>query len=118
MGFSMGGDPVEVASGFAAAEAAWQDAGRDRPPRRISSFWYALGDGAEDRVRSYAFDYLRIFGDAVARMLADRMRIFSVEAFREAVRAIEADGCEELLLVPTTSDPAELDRTVDALAGC
>jgi hypothetical protein len=37
-------------------------------------------------------------------------------ALREAVARITEAGCDELLLVPTTADPAELDRTLDALA--
>jgi hypothetical protein len=50
--------------------------------------------------------------------MAGRCRISSVERFRECTEAIAALGADELMLVPTTADPAELDRTADALAGC
>jgi len=50
--------------------------------------------------------------------MAERCRIFSAERFRECVEAIAALGADELMLVPTTADPAELDRAADALAGC
>lgn len=114
-GFSLAGDPQEVSRAFEAAELAWQEAGRAERPRRVSGFWYALGDGARDRLRSYAIDYLGIFGDSVARAIAHTLRVDSVEVFRESVAAIEALGCDELLLVPTSADPAELDRTLAAL---
>jgi alkanesulfonate monooxygenase SsuD/methylene tetrahydromethanopterin reductase-like flavin-dependent oxidoreductase (luciferase family) len=127
-GFSMSGDAAEVARGFAAADAAWQEAGRPARPYRATGFWYALGDGAKDRLQRYVFDYLRVFGeryvfdylrvfgDAAASGLAAAARIDSVEAFRDAVAAIREAGADELLLVPTSSDPRELDRTQEALA--
>lgn len=114
-GFSISGDAAEVGRAFDAADQAWREAGRDASPRRVTSFWYALGTGAHDRLQRYAFDYLRVFGEPLARKMAEQVRIDSVAAFREAVAAIEAAGCDELLLVPTSSDPAELDRTLAAL---
>jgi len=36
-------------------------------------------------------------------------------ALREAMEAAREAGCDEFFLVPTTADPAELDRTRDAL---
>jgi alkanesulfonate monooxygenase SsuD/methylene tetrahydromethanopterin reductase-like flavin-dependent oxidoreductase (luciferase family) len=132
MGFSTAGDPAEVAAAFELVRAAWRDAGASfaqraegerspsggRAPRLVTGFWYALGPGAEERLKSYVHDYLRLFGDGPARAMADRCRISSAERFRECVEAIAALGADELLLVPTTADPAELDRTADALAGC
>jgi alkanesulfonate monooxygenase SsuD/methylene tetrahydromethanopterin reductase-like flavin-dependent oxidoreductase (luciferase family) len=115
-GFSMGGDPEQVGRAFDAADAAWQEAGRSERPRRITSFWYALGEGARGRLRAYAQDYLRIFGEAAARALAETPRVDSADALRDTVDEIEGRGCDELILVPTTADPAELDRTIEALA--
>ena len=117
-GFSTAGDAAEVASAFGLVCAAWQEAGVARAPRLVTGFWYALGPGAEERLHGYVFDYLRLFGDGPARAMATRCRISSAERFRDCVEAIAALGADELILVPTTADPAELDRTVDALAGC
>jgi alkanesulfonate monooxygenase SsuD/methylene tetrahydromethanopterin reductase-like flavin-dependent oxidoreductase (luciferase family) len=115
-GFSLAGDPDAVARGFEAADAAWQAEGRSERPRRVSGFWYALGEGARERLRRYAFDYLKIFGEPAARALANTLRVDSVEVFRDTVAEIAERGCDELVLVPTTTDLAELDRTVEALA--
>jgi alkanesulfonate monooxygenase SsuD/methylene tetrahydromethanopterin reductase-like flavin-dependent oxidoreductase (luciferase family) len=117
-GFATAGDPSEVANAFEVVRSAWKDAGHDAPPRLVTGFWYALGDDAAPRLERYAYEYLRIFGEAPARALAARCRIHSVERFRACVDAIRELGADELILVPTTTDPAELDRTVDALAGC
>jgi alkanesulfonate monooxygenase SsuD/methylene tetrahydromethanopterin reductase-like flavin-dependent oxidoreductase (luciferase family) len=114
-GFSLAGDPEQVSRAFEAAEEAWRAAGRSERPRRVSGFWYALGPGARDRLEAYGRDYLRIFGDGPAAAIARTLRIDSVSAFRDAVARIEEYGCDELLLVPTSADPAELDRTIDAL---
>ena len=118
MGFSTAGDAAELAAAFELVRAAWRDAGAARPPRLVTGFWYALGPGAEERLQGYVFDYLRLFGEKPARAMAERCRISTVERFRECSEAIAALGADELMLVPTTADPAELDRTADALAGC
>jgi alkanesulfonate monooxygenase SsuD/methylene tetrahydromethanopterin reductase-like flavin-dependent oxidoreductase (luciferase family) len=117
-GFSTAGDPDEVANAFASVRAAWKEAGRADAPRLVTGFWYALGPDAEERLAHYAYTYLRIFGEKPARAMAARCRIASKERFRACVDAIRALGADELILVPTTTDPTELDRTVDALAGC
>jgi alkanesulfonate monooxygenase SsuD/methylene tetrahydromethanopterin reductase-like flavin-dependent oxidoreductase (luciferase family) len=114
-GFSTAGDPQEVAQSFAAVRRAWQEAGQDRRPRLVTGFWYALGGDAEDRLRRYAFDYLRVFGDEVARALAGRCSIHSATALRRAVHEIRELGADELILVPTSSELSELERSVDAL---
>jgi len=110
---SVDGDAATAA--FARIREAWRAAGRADPPHVSASLWYALGDGARNRLQSYAFDYLRIFGDDMARTLAERAATNSAKALRDAVAALQDAGCDELFLVPTTADPAELDRTRDAL---
>lgn len=110
-----GVDGDAAAAAFQRIRDAWRDAGRTDAPHISASLWYALGDGALDRVQGYAFDYLRIFGDDMARAMADGATIASPDALRAAVEALDTAGCDELFLVPTTADPAELARTRDAL---
>lgn len=111
-------DPLgeDVNSTFAKVEQAWQRAGRDDPPRHITSFWYAIGDDGPARLAAYAHRYLGIFGDELATAMAASCSAHSVSAVRDAVRRLEDAGCDELLLVPTSADPAELDPLLDALA--
>ncbi len=95
---------------------AWKDAGRDDTPHQSASLWYALGDGAAERLRDYAYTYLKIFGPQVAGMMADAATASTPEALRDTVEAASAAGCDELFLVPTTTDVSELGRTREALS--
>lgn len=100
---------------FRTIESAWQDAGRDDPPHLSTSIWYALGPGAEDRLRTYAHDYMKVFGDDSAKWASEAVACFTPDALRRAVDNARDAGADELFLVPTTGDPTELDRTREAL---
>ncbi|HZQ56992.1 MAG TPA: LLM class flavin-dependent oxidoreductase [Acidimicrobiales bacterium] len=94
---------------------AWQAAGREEAPHFSSSLWYALGPGAKERLAAYIYNYMKIFDDGFARELASSAPVHSPAALREAMAAAADAGCDEFFLVPTTADPAELDRTREAL---
>ncbi|NLA36161.1 MAG: LLM class flavin-dependent oxidoreductase, partial [Actinobacteria bacterium] len=112
---TFGVDVRVAASTFDAIRTAWREAGRDDAPHISASLWYALGDGAEERIRSYAYDYLRIIDEGFARAIAESVDCFTPAALRSAVSVLDGLGCDELFLVPTTTDVAELDRTREAL---
>ena len=96
-------------------QAAWKDAGRDEAPHFSASLWYALGPDAEQQLGDYVYEYTKIFDEGYARKLAETAPVHSAAALREAVDAARDAGCDEFFLVPTSADPAELDRTRDAL---
>ncbi|MGZ8752687.1 MAG: LLM class flavin-dependent oxidoreductase [Acidimicrobiia bacterium] len=114
-GFDLAPDPAGVDRQFRAVETAWRDAGRTSAPTLTTSTWFALGDGAEDRLFSYAFEYLSTFGDDAARAMAGLTRLKDPGAIRDAVAALEDVGCDEFVLVPTSADVAEIDRLLAAL---
>jgi alkanesulfonate monooxygenase SsuD/methylene tetrahydromethanopterin reductase-like flavin-dependent oxidoreductase (luciferase family) len=111
-------DPLgeDAAGGFRRIEQAWHDAGRTEAPRHVTSFWYALGDDASAHLHAYARRYLGIFGDELASAMADSCSAHSAPAIRDAIRRLEDAGCDELLLVPTTADPAHLDEIAALVA--
>jgi alkanesulfonate monooxygenase SsuD/methylene tetrahydromethanopterin reductase-like flavin-dependent oxidoreductase (luciferase family) len=111
-----GVDREALAAVVGRVRSAWRDAGRPDIPHVSASLWYALGDGAADRLGRYAYDYLRIFGDDMAEAMAGACTVSTPAALRDAVAAATDAGCDELFLVPTTPDPAELARTRDALS--
>jgi alkanesulfonate monooxygenase SsuD/methylene tetrahydromethanopterin reductase-like flavin-dependent oxidoreductase (luciferase family) len=113
--FTLDGDRATMATAFDQIRDAWRDADRAEAPHLSSSVWYALGPGAEERLRAYAYDYLKIFGEDVARWSADNVACSTPESLRSAVDNARAAGADEYFLVPTTADPKELDRTRDAL---
>ena len=94
---------------------AWKNAGRTEAPHFSASLWYALGSGAERQLGDYVFNYMKIFDEGFARQMAESAPVHTPEALRAAVAAAEAAGCDEFFLVPTSADPAELDRTREAL---
>jgi alkanesulfonate monooxygenase SsuD/methylene tetrahydromethanopterin reductase-like flavin-dependent oxidoreductase (luciferase family) len=94
---------------------AWKEAGRAEAPHFSSSLWFALGPDAKERLARYVYQYMRIFDDGFARHLADSAAVHSPSALRDAIDAAQAAGCDEFFLVPTTTDPAELDRAREAL---
>jgi hypothetical protein len=114
-GFTVSGDPDEVDRAFADADRAFEEAGAKAPPRRITSFWYAIGEDGARRLHDYAYAYLKVFGDAPARALAATARVHSEDVLLATLDALEACGCQELLLVPTSTDVALLERTVSLL---
>jgi alkanesulfonate monooxygenase SsuD/methylene tetrahydromethanopterin reductase-like flavin-dependent oxidoreductase (luciferase family) len=116
-------DPTSITAVDAAALAgqrdkvvqAWKDAGRDEAPHFSASLWYALGPDAKQQLGDYVFEYMKIFDEGFARTLAETAPVHTPAALREAMDAAREAGCDEFFLVPTTADPAELDRTRDAL---
>ena len=75
----------------ASFETAWADAGRDGSPFLQTSFWFGLGDDAAERVRDYAYRYLRIFGDRAASAMADLVTVTAVPTLPRPARCDRAD---------------------------
>jgi alkanesulfonate monooxygenase SsuD/methylene tetrahydromethanopterin reductase-like flavin-dependent oxidoreductase (luciferase family) len=113
--WTLDGDEATVRRAFDVVDAAWRDAGRAEKPHLSTSIWYALGEGAEDRLRRYAYHYLKIFGEEAGQYGAQSVACFTPDALRRAVDGVRAAGADEIFLVPTTADPTELDRTIEAL---
>ena len=115
-GFALTGDTAEADRSFRAAEQAWLTAGRTDPPRLVTGVFVALGPEAEQTLKSFAMQYLEVFGTDVARMLADAMTVHSPAVLRDTVTAMSEAGCNELILVPASSDPALLQRITEVVA--
>jgi alkanesulfonate monooxygenase SsuD/methylene tetrahydromethanopterin reductase-like flavin-dependent oxidoreductase (luciferase family) len=113
--WTMDGGLEHMTVSFAQIKDAWDAAGRTEAPHLSSSIWYALGDDAEDRLKRYAYDYMKVMGDGVGEWAAGAVRCHTPEALRAAVENAREAGADEFFLVPTTSDPDELARTRDAL---
>ncbi len=95
---------------------AWSDAGRSEGPYISSCFWYGLGSNAKERLHAYTLKYAEIFGPEIAQFMADAQTVDNEGAMLEALNALEEAGCDEVVLVPTSSEMSELDRTIEALA--
>ena len=109
-GFDVAGDATSIGSNFRRFEAAWDDAGRDGTPFLQTSFWFGLGEDATEHVREYAFRYLRIFGDEAARSMAQLVTATSPARLKSLLAEVADTGCDEVILVATTGDVADLWR--------
>ena len=110
--------PIEtVHSDVVKFHRAWTDAGRHAAPYVTTGFWYSLDPNSPGEVlRRYTHEYARIFGPEIADWMADAQTVAGPEAFLSAVETCRESGVDELVLVPTSSDLAELERTVDLLS--
>lgn len=114
-GFSFGPSPDEVETAFTRAREAWREEGRPAP-RLCTGFWFALpaagGDGRA-QLDAYVKRYLNFLGPEAASAIAPTVRCCDAPSLRTALRQMEDLGCDELVLVPTTLDPTEVDRVAD-----
>jgi alkanesulfonate monooxygenase SsuD/methylene tetrahydromethanopterin reductase-like flavin-dependent oxidoreductase (luciferase family) len=96
-------------------DAAWSQAGREGSPRKMALAYFSLGDRAEEDAREYLTDYYAWLGEETAGYIAGSAAK-DAEAVRQYVSAFEANGCDELILFPSSSDPAQVDLLADAVA--
>lgn len=114
--FSFGPSRDEIALCFETARTAWRERGRSDPPHLGTGFWYALGPRARAQLDEYLHRYLNFLGPQAAEQLAPTVRTCSAQALKDALRMASDLGADEVLLVPTTSDPDEVDRVADVVA--
>jgi len=94
---------------------AWEKAGRAERPYLVNSLWFALGDGAKERLGDAAAGYVGLppgppspFGD---------LPVHSADGVKRAIENCQEAGFDELIFIPLTDDLAELDRLEVALTG-
>jgi alkanesulfonate monooxygenase SsuD/methylene tetrahydromethanopterin reductase-like flavin-dependent oxidoreductase (luciferase family) len=114
-GFTLAADPAEAGATFRLAEEAWADADRAAAPRRVTGSFAVLGPGAEDALHAFARRYLDVFGSGVAAWLTERMPLSTPEAVRSFLVGLAAEGCDEVVLVPGSSDPDQVRRFADVV---
>ena len=112
-GFDMSCDAAAIAAASAAFSAQWVSAGRTGSPWLQSSCWFSLRSDAPAKLGEYAYNYLRIFGDDLARALAGMQKLSSAAAIREALKAVADSGLDEFVLVATTADIDDARRAAD-----
>ena len=108
-----GTGPDVYAEGAAKAKAAWVEAGREGEPRTQALAYFSLGDDAEADAERSLGDYYAWLGEEVAAMIVGGA-VKSADAVRELLAAYESAGCGELILCPSSSDPAQVDLLADA----
>ena len=111
-GYVHGGGPPRAFAGAATkAWAAWRDLERPGRPQLWGQGYFALGD--DDAGGAYLRDYYAFTGPFAEKIAASNLT--SGRAVKDFVRGYQDAGCDHLVLLPTVSDPAQLDRLADVL---
>jgi alkanesulfonate monooxygenase SsuD/methylene tetrahydromethanopterin reductase-like flavin-dependent oxidoreductase (luciferase family) len=109
-----GGPPRAFARAAEKARAAWLDAGRPGQPRLWGQAYYALGnDPLIQAGAAYLRDYYAFTGP-FAQKIAQGL-LATPQAIAQFIRAYAEAGCDELILFPTLSDLAQLDRLAEVI---
>ena len=106
-----GGPPRAFGSAAGKALAAWHDLGRPGRPALWGQGYFALGDA--ERGAAYLRDYYAFTGPFAEKIAAGCLT--TPRAVKDFVRGYQAQGCDELILLPTVSDVDELDRLAEVL---
>jgi len=107
-----GGPPRAFARAAEQARAAWADLGRPGAPLLWGQSYFGLGE--EDRGADYLRDYYAFTGPFAEKIAAGNLT--TPQALLDHVRGYEEAGCDELVLLPTVAELAQLDRLADVLA--
>jgi alkanesulfonate monooxygenase SsuD/methylene tetrahydromethanopterin reductase-like flavin-dependent oxidoreductase (luciferase family) len=108
-----GGPPRAFARAVEKARAAWIDAGRPGRPQLWGQGYFALGNGAAESGAAYLRDYYAFTGPFAERIAAELLT--TPQAVAQFARGYQDAGCDDLVLLPTVPDLAQVDRLADII---
>jgi alkanesulfonate monooxygenase SsuD/methylene tetrahydromethanopterin reductase-like flavin-dependent oxidoreductase (luciferase family)/ketosteroid isomerase-like protein len=115
-----GGDPEEFETMAAAVRAEWMAGGRPGHPRLAALAYFALGDDSSRAVQQFTESYYNFPPDPGDQALIDAAGVETLAQVIAAGAATTADGvrslvsdwtqagCDELILMPCSSDPSQV----------
>ncbi|MEO3796488.1 LLM class flavin-dependent oxidoreductase [Nonomuraea sp. B10E15] len=113
-GWIGGGSSVSRYADLAAAvRAEWRRQGRAQAPRLLALSYVALGPGGREHAERYLRSYYAFIGDKAALVVSGAAT--DPERLRELARGYAEAGCDELILLPCTADPGQVDLIADAV---
>lgn len=99
------------------ANDAWQQAGHSTAPQFNSAFWFATGDNAQQQMQTHLTRYFNWLDEGSRNAMAMHAGFKgSISDLTERLKAFADTGMDEVLLIPTSIDPAEVDRAAEAIA--
>ncbi len=116
LGFSFTLGEDELRTAFDLAGKAWADAGQGAP-HLATGCWFALSDfpgAAKQQLEDYLARYLNFLGP-MAEAMIPLVPFHDAAALRDGVQRAVDLGADELLLTPSSTDPAEIERAASLL---
>lgn len=108
--FSMNGDKQETERMFNTGKQCWQQSEGETAPYLAGGFWFSLTDNAEQELKNYVYNYLKVLGNDMATAVADSMTRFNGDNILHALDDMEACGADEVFLASASDDICELER--------
>ena len=109
-------DVGAVGALFDIARGAWADAGKP-PPRLTTSFWFALGPHARDQMHSHLRHYMNWIPASYVDAMAPLTGFAGgQDELRNILQNFADIGTDEVHLIPTSSDIAQLRAAADVVA--
>lgn len=114
-GSAVSNQAQETLGYYRVVEEAWKEAGKPGKPRLVAGLTCAWGAYGAARTAESIRAYYAFRGDAARTM--DVQVPSTPQALRDALRAYEEIGCDELILEPGLADLDQIDRLSDFVAG-
>jgi hypothetical protein len=110
-----GGTPDMFAQASVAVDQAWQEAGREGRPRKLSLAYFALGPDARQAADTYLKRYYAFTGPVADQIAAGAA--VSPDQVRGYAAAFEQAGCDELIFIPCSAETDQVGLLAEVLHG-
>jgi alkanesulfonate monooxygenase SsuD/methylene tetrahydromethanopterin reductase-like flavin-dependent oxidoreductase (luciferase family) len=107
-----GGGPDLLRDSIVRLRAAWDEAGRKDEPRTVALTYFCLGDDAERLAEQNFGHYYGWLGEFTSAIVASAAK--DAESVRELLQGFEAAGADEVILLPGSPDPDQVDLLAEA----
>jgi alkanesulfonate monooxygenase SsuD/methylene tetrahydromethanopterin reductase-like flavin-dependent oxidoreductase (luciferase family) len=113
-GWTQGGSgPSQFGADLSDLEDAWKKAGREGKPRTMALGYFSLGADAQPNAESYVNAYYAWLGDDAVQGIIGGTAT-DAESVKAAIKGYAEWGCDELILFPANSDPAQVSLLAEA----
>jgi alkanesulfonate monooxygenase SsuD/methylene tetrahydromethanopterin reductase-like flavin-dependent oxidoreductase (luciferase family) len=113
-GWTQGGaGPDQFKEDAAKLDEAWKKEGREGSPYKMALGYFSLGSDAQKHAEENLGDYYAWLGEEVAESIVAGAAK-DADTVKQYVSAFEAAGCDELVLFPAGSDPAQVELLAEA----
>jgi alkanesulfonate monooxygenase SsuD/methylene tetrahydromethanopterin reductase-like flavin-dependent oxidoreductase (luciferase family) len=113
-GWMMGGAPPEMfPEALRKLDAAWQAEGREGEPRTLALSYFSLDADPEAQARETLGGYYAFLGDFADTLISWAAK--GEDGVKERVGAFREVGCDELIMIPCSTDPEQVDKLAAAV---
>ena len=113
-GWTQGGAGADqFAEDLKMLKEAWKEQGREGEPRTMALAYFSLGPDAEENARRSLLSYYAWLGEEAAEGVAGSAAK-DPDTVKGFISDYEGYGCDELILFPCSSDPAQVGLLAEA----